>query len=98
MRIAHKKDAAACIKFIYWLKKNIRHMEGRDQWCDNNEIDSKASENVTYNITELSAAEKLEKFRCDMEIISDQVLIRLPDMHIIALLYITVQHRNRIFN
>ncbi len=67
MRIAHKKDAAACIKFIYWLKKNIRHMEGRDQWCDNNKIDSKASENVTYNITELSAAEKLEKFRCDME-------------------------------
>ncbi len=53
MRKAHKKDAAACIKFIYWLKMQMQK----------NAL-SKAEQNSDNNfITEISAAEKLEEFR-----------------------------------
>lgn len=42
---AHLKDAAACIKFIFWLKEN----------------------GGSGNVTELSASEKLERFRSEQE-------------------------------
>lgn len=50
MRKAHIKDAVAYIKFIYWLKTNVRSYP-----------------NHREQITEISAAEKLEGFRLEQE-------------------------------
>jgi len=64
MRKAHKKDAIACIKFIYWLKTNVHKKERKDQnisHINNN------SENPAGQITEIAAAKKLEEFRLGQE-------------------------------
>ncbi len=57
MRKAHRKDAVACIRFIYWLKK---------QMCSIQETGGTGS-NGPDAVTEISAAEKLEQFRAEQE-------------------------------
>lgn len=66
MFLAHKKDAAACIKFICWLKKNVCQSEregGRDHTGTNKLTVRSGMEPVT----EISAAKKLEEFRREQE-------------------------------
>lgn len=67
MFLAHKKDAAACIKFICWLKKNVCLSEkgGSVQKCDG--TDKTTAENAVEPVTEMSAAQKLEEFRREQE-------------------------------
>lgn len=63
MRKAHRKDAVACIKFLYWLKTNIAKKNTSDEMPQLNEknmFESKV-------LSELSLAEKLEKFRSEQE-------------------------------
>lgn len=57
MRKAHVKDAAACIKFIYWLKKQMQRKAAAVS----------EEEKKAYQVTEISAAEKLEEFRQQQE-------------------------------
>lgn len=52
MRNAHKKDAVACIKLIYWLKKRMKKYYESE---------------VDEQITEISVAEKLENLRLDQK-------------------------------
>lgn len=57
MRKAHIKDAAACIKFIYWLKTQMAAVSNK-----------RDGENLQQQpITEMSAADKLEDFRRQQE-------------------------------
>ncbi len=65
IRKAHKKDAAACIKFIYWLKKNICNIKGGEINEIKNDKKQDAGECFIDKITELSVAKKLEEFRSE---------------------------------
>lgn len=58
MKKAHIKDAVACIKFIYWLKSNMKKKNSAEYGSSQN-----AGKNQPDMITELSAAKKLEEFR-----------------------------------
>lgn len=68
MRIAHKKDAIACIKFIYWLKNSInKRIMNQDQYYNNDSKIQETSTDSFHQITELTVIKKLEEFRCAQE-------------------------------
>lgn len=60
MQEAHRKDAVACIKFIYWLKTAVGKMHAEKQ--GNNKDDGREYQHAKL-LTELSVAEKLEEYR-----------------------------------
>lgn len=70
MMKAHRKDAVACIKFIYWLKKlaNKSREKNEENKCLNGEnlilFEEERGENGKKRLTEITAAEKLEEYRC----------------------------------
>lgn len=68
MYIAHKKDAVACIKFIYWLKNHVNErIKKQDQHLNNNRRDQDACTKSFHKITELTVIKKMEEFRCEQE-------------------------------
>ena len=66
MRLAHRKDAVACIKFIYWLKKQINGIQ-ENQDHVNQDTDMAKKINGNNGITETLVAKKLEEFRATQE-------------------------------
>ncbi len=70
---AHIKDAVACTKFIYWLKRHVS--EGQElstepkRYDDSKEKEKypETEKNQQKKITEISAAEKLEELRQQQE-------------------------------
>ncbi len=74
MKKAHEKDAAACIKFMYWLKTQVRKNIEKDaanissQSKDLYIMDDDDCEGKERKLlTEITAAEKLEEFRKEQE-------------------------------
>lgn len=64
MRLAHIKDAVACIKFIYWLKKQVNgNPENQKDLQQGTAMHIREEGRRTGWVTEISAAEKLEEFR-----------------------------------
>lgn len=63
IRQAHMKDAVACIKFIYWLKKQINDTQNDIKPATDI---GKETRNNEW-ITEISVAEKLEEYRAAQE-------------------------------
>lgn len=65
MRKAHIKDAAACIKFIYWLKTNVQKKKKGKNFGNVKDIGG----HLDYgeHVTEIMAAKKLEEFRMEQE-------------------------------
>lgn len=71
---AHRKDAAACIKFMYWLKtqvqKNTEKNQSKMDAEENGLFVLEGDENSGKErklLTEITAAEKLEEFRKKQE-------------------------------